>query len=213
MTNYLRGSKRLKIIQNYLNGIEDENYEVFPTKTENKYIVRKRKEAVNIEPSKEEAASTRNLQQAEEPINEEQQKEDVMPIEEAASTLNLRQPKEPIKPTQPPPRYIRKPTSTTSQEPMVTPSAYDPTMNFEILNQLKLLGEEIKKERERKEQKKMMKDVFNKQMKKQKFYAQQQPQYIQEPNIIENEEEEESKQILQPQPIYRRRNNIFSDIY
>lgn len=91
---------------------------------------------------------------------------------------------------------------------MVTPSAYDPTMNIN-----KLLGEEIKKERERKEQKKMMKDVFNKQMKKQKFYAQQQPQYIQEPNIIENEEEEVSQQIPQPQPIYRRRNNIFSDIY
>ena len=41
-TEYIRGSKRLKIIQNYLNGREDPAYEVLPTRKEGKYIVKKR---------------------------------------------------------------------------------------------------------------------------------------------------------------------------
>mgnify|MGYP001141459895 CR=1 FL=1 len=40
-TEYIRGSKRLKIIQNYLNGREDPAYEVLPTRKEGKYIVTK----------------------------------------------------------------------------------------------------------------------------------------------------------------------------
>ena len=93
-------------------------------------------------------------------------------------------------------------------------SVYDPTINIEILNQLKLLGEEIKSEREKKEQKKMMKEVFHKEMNKQhkNFYQYTQPQYKQEPNQIEESDDEEEQITLRPQPILRRRNNIFSDI-
>ena len=39
---YLRGSKRLAIIQNWLNGKEDDNWEVLPTKKDGKYIVKAR---------------------------------------------------------------------------------------------------------------------------------------------------------------------------
>ena len=46
MAAHVRGSKRLKIIQNYLNGKEDDVFEVFPTKKEGKYIVRKRTEPI-----------------------------------------------------------------------------------------------------------------------------------------------------------------------
>lgn len=46
MTSHVRGSKRLKIIQNYLNGKEDDEFEVFPCKTEGKYFVRPRKSSL-----------------------------------------------------------------------------------------------------------------------------------------------------------------------
>ena len=167
MSAHVRGSKRLKIIQNYLNGKEDDEYEVFPTKTEGKYIVRKRTESI------------------------------AKPIEEPIAKL--------------------KPTPQ---------QFYDPTINIEILNQLKLLGEEMKNSREKKEQKRMIKEVVNKQIRR-PWYNYMQPQYIQESNDksfdlaqakaceVEQEELPNEPPPMQ-QPItrpYRRRNNIFSDMY
>ena len=168
MSKHLTGSKRLQVIQNYLNGREDPEWNVLPTKKENKYIVKRRTEPLKIE------------QPIEHPIEEPKEQ----PIEE---------PKQIAPPPIPPP--IPKPV-------------YDPTINFEILNQLKLLGEEIKHEREKKEQKRMIKEVMQKQMNKPR-YIYTQPQYIQEPNEIEEDDEPQ----IMPQPIYRRRNNIFSDIF
>ena len=40
MTKYVTGMKRNQIIQRWLQGIDDEQYEVFPTKKEGKYIVK-----------------------------------------------------------------------------------------------------------------------------------------------------------------------------
>ena len=172
-------SKRMQLINKWLRGIEDEEYEVFPSKTEGKYFVRKRKE----------------------PIKEQQQEQPIeQPIEEP----------KPIATPKPIPPPIPKPST----------QAYDPTMGIEILNQLKLLGEEMKKEREKKEQKRMFKEVMQKQMNKLRLQYTQ-PQYIQEPNKIafadttQNEIDEpiedEPQQV--PQPIYRKRNNIFADMF
>ena len=179
MSKQIRGSKRLKLIQNYLKGIEDEEFEVMPSKIEGKYFVRKRKEPL------------KSSQQKEEPIIEESSKEE--PIEEP----------KPIATPKPIPPPIPKPST----------QAYDPTMSIEILNQLKLLGEEMKKEREKKEQKRMIKEVMQKQMNKPR-YIYTQPQYIQEPNEIDDDDEpieDEPQQV--PQPIYRKRNNIFADMF
>ena len=166
MSKHLTGSKRLQVIQNYLNGREDPEWNVLPTKKENKYIVKRRTEPLKIE------------QPIEHPIEEPKEQ----PIEE---------PKQIAPPPIPPP--IPKPV-------------YDPTINIEILNQLKLLGEEMKQKREKKEQKRMIKEVVHKQMNKPR-YIYTQPQ---EPNEIEEEVNEPQ---IMPQPIYRRRNNIFSDIF
>ncbi|KAK8858342.1 hypothetical protein M9Y10_013445 [Tritrichomonas musculus] len=46
MSKQIRGSKRLAIIQRWLQGHDDENYEVLPTRTEGRYIVRERKKPV-----------------------------------------------------------------------------------------------------------------------------------------------------------------------
>ena len=172
MSKHLTGSKRLQVIQNYLNGRDDPDWDVLPTKKENKYIVKRR-----TEPIKE--------QQQEQPIEQ--------PIEE--------------------PKPIATPKPIPPPIPNPSTQAYDPTMSIEILNQLKLLGEEMKKEREKKEQKRMIKEVMQKQMNKPR-YIYTQPQYIQEPNEIDDDDEpieNEPQQV--PQPIYRKRNNIFADMF
>ena len=178
MSKQIRGSKRLKLIQNYLKGIEDEEFEVMPSKIEGKYFVRKRKEPLK--------SSQQQEQQQEQPIEQ--------PIEEP----------KPIATPKPIPPPIPKPST----------QAYDPTMGIKILNQQKLLGEEMKKEREKKEQKRMFKDVMQKQMNKPR-YIYTQPQYIQEPNEIDDDDDEpiENEPQQVPQPIYRKRNNIFADMF
>ena len=194
MSKRVPQSKRLQVIQKWLNGRDDEEYEVFPTKTEGKYIVRPRKEPLNkppVEPPSEPAAT--------EPQDEE-------PTVESTD-------EPPVKPL---PKKITR-TKSQAQSPQIYSRsevgfANDPTINIEILNQLKLLGEEFKNERAKKEQKKMIKEVVQKQMRK-PYYQYTQPQYIQEPNEIEEPEEPAPPPPqIQPQSIRRRRNNIFSDM-
>ena len=143
MSKRLSNSKRLQLINKWLRGIDDEDFEVFPCKTEGKYFVRPRKNKLK---------SSMTID-----VNEEPPKEEKI-IE---------------------PKVIEQPQ-------------IDPTVGNEILNQLKLLGEEIKSKREKKEQKKMIKEAVNKQINKQIPYTSD----VIEPN----------------QPLYRRRCNIFADI-
>ena len=162
MSKQIRGSKRLAIIQRWLQGHDDENYEVLPTRTEGKYIVRERKKPV-IESNDDEPTNDSNNEATDDESDDEQTK---------------------------PTRHRRTKTN-------------DPTINYEILNDLKQLGEEMKMNRQRKEQKQLMKEVFRKQMNKQ--YQQPSISYngfSNENNINENIEA----------TIPRRRNNIFADM-
>lgn len=186
MSNHLRGSRRLKVINNWLNGKEDDEWEVFPSRTEGKYIVRPRKESLT-KPSNENNIEVKN---------EETQEE--------SNEVEAEEPKPIIKPKAKP--RVKAPPSNTP--------IYDPTINIEILNQLKLLGEEIKQKREKKEQKQMIKNVVQKQMmKSRQIYPYTQPTYIQEPNEpIEQSIEEPINEPPVNVPMLRRRNNIFSDM-
>lgn len=148
MTKHLRGSKRLQVIQNWINGREDELYEVYPTKKENKYIVRERKQPLK------------------KPID------DPKPVEE--------------KPIEEEPKPIK-------QKSIPPPSSND--INYEILSELRALGQEMRLKREKKEQKKMIREVMNKELNKR--------------NPVPVEEDSEPEPIQQLVP--RRRNNVFSD--
>lgn len=190
MSKHLTGSKRLQVIQNWLNGREDPDWDVLPTKKENKYIVKRREQPLTKPPP--------------EPLTKTET------IEEKAVGQNSDTPEEPAEEKPIPKKPI------IEEQPK---QVYDPTINIEILNQLKLLGEEFKNEKAKKEQKKMIKDVIQKQMRKPYYPQFTQPQYInalsqevQEPNQIEDESEEEPIPVIPPQPIRRRRNNIFSDM-
>lgn len=102
-------------------------------------------------------------------------------------------------------------------------SSSNSDINFEILSELRALGQEMRMKREKKEQKKMIREVMNKELYKRNQYTQplalQQEsaklsQYIQQPNELESDDEEpEPEPVPHDQQLSRRRNNIFSDIY
>ena len=231
-TTYLKGSKRLAVIHRWLNGIDDPNYEVLPTRKEGKYIVKKRvSERVRSTPessyeglhsnpattsyeldSKPEVTTTEDTVQPDveehnttEPddndiSNNEQEEQEQPPSKQPpvkqAPSKHTPSKQPPIKPApikQPPTKQPRsKPTSTMH---------YDPTVNLEILEQLKLLGDEIRSKRERREQKQLINHVLDKRMRKQqphKLIPQSQP--IEEYEYY-SEDSEPVQQPIQQQPI------------
>ena len=205
MSKRVPKSKRLQVINKWLRGIEDDVYEVYPTRTEGKYIVRPRKEPL----VRTSAASSEAVQECLSVTEPEPETEPE--LETKPECLSVAKP-ECLSVAKP---KIKRP-------PIIQPQ-YDPTINIEILNQLKLLGEEIKSKREKKEQKRMIKEVVHKQLTKPRReinYNYTDPQYIQPPNIEPQQiNETECLSVTEPEclgetnrPTYRRRNTIFSDI-
>ena len=179
---YIKGSKRLAIIQRWLQGIDDPDYDVLPTKKEGKYILKKRitQPTHSSEPDEKE-----------DPNNEEQDTSDVNDCSRRIASQSYEQPTPPQtlsecamhpqtlsecamhpqpKPVNPKP-IARKPKPTAQQHDdrlcrsqLTHEPAYDPTVNLEILETLKLLGDEIRTKRERKQQKQLINQVIDKRM-------------------------------------------------
>lgn len=162
MSKRISGAKRLQVIQNWLNGRDDDEWEVFPTKTEGKYFVKPRKQHHNVTPQDDSLAT---------------------PQVDSSATLHKQ-------------------------------SNYDPTINIEILNQLKLLGEEMRNntKRDRKATKRMIKNVVKRQIGKPRTPFND---YSQEPvsqsKSSFNDYSQEPNPVSQPRP-QMRRNNIFADV-
>ena len=161
MSKHLTGSKRLAVIQRWINGHDDPDWEVLPTRKEGKYIVKKRETPI------------RKVQKTEEEESPENQE-----MEEESQETPKKVPKVPKKPPK---------------------STFDPTINLEILNQLKLFGEEMERKRIKKEQKRMIKEVMNKEARR-------------APPPPEPEPEPETQPVPMQYP-YRRRNRIFEGLY
>ena len=117
MSKRVPQSKRLQLINKWLRGIEDDDFEVFPTKTEGKYIVRPRKEPL----SKPQAEPQVEEQEVEEPAEEPTKPLPTCSQGKVCSAKKIER---------------TKPQSNNS-------AIFDPTINMEILNQLKLLGSSI----------------------------------------------------------------------
>ena len=182
--NYLRGSKRLAVIQNWLNGKEDDQWEVLPTKKDGKYIVKKRqnlkkdlpvKSNDNFAFAKSEQVDEDEDEQVENNDNDEQVDDD---DDEPPPPPPPKRPKKYI-PLDQPSKY--KPINTS----------FDPTINIQILEQLKLLGNELKYEREKKQQKQLIKHQINKQLNNQQSHV---------PVVYEPEPQTEPEQQIQPPP-------------
>ena len=81
---------------------------------------------------------------------------------------------------------------------------YDPTISYQILEQLKLLGEEQRLKRTKKEQKKLVKHQIQKQLKRKEQQEPEQESSSEEYNY--DVVEEEPKQLFKPTPLRRRVN-------
>lgn len=217
MTKYLTGSKRLQVIQRWLQGHDDPEYDVLPTKKEGKYIVKKRKEPLKVnneEPENLEKETNNDRLRSVE--NEENN--DLSENEDSESDHNTEKEK-PIKANKQPKKTMKAKTSKRSEPPPQS-NMYDPTINLEILNQLKILGDEIKAKREKKEQKRMIKEVVQKQFVKRDQFKEYIPQYQQSmrttprppvDNIEQQMEEPQNNEEIEFVP--RRRNNVFKDFF
>lgn len=263
MSKRINSSKRLQIIQRWLNGIDDEDYEVFPTKTEGKYFVRPRKNKLkqdsdpNNEPDDPTQFESANdptnepddpiqFESASDPTNEQTEDPTLLgsandpnndPLQEESckasqttdptvlvsandqTTNNKTQKQHNAKSIiKSKPQRVQsikpKRSITNTMNQRQNNPAYDPTINIEILNQLKLLGEELKTKREKKEQKQLIKQVVQKQFSKQ-AQAQAgtyQPEAFYQPDNEQEPDNEPSQGNQQPPQPIRRRNNVFSDL-
>lgn len=223
MSNRIRGSKRLQIIQNWLNGRDDPDFEVFPTKTEGRYMVKPRKTPIRV-------ASKQSDDVEHNDDNDESENDNNASGEDNESTEEIQE--ETVKTIKP----INRAHQTESQKPRMNHCERvnrhaatrneDPTISLEILNQLRILGDEIRAKRESKAQKRLIKEVVQKQISKQHGTRPRYiPQYmdedvIDEPPAVRQEIHVTDAQIQNPpslqtdtmQQIMRRRNNIFSDV-
>ena len=188
MTKYVKGLKRQQIIQRWLQGHDDKEFEVFPTKVEGKYIVKKR-----TDPLPEQVSEEPN-EQTDEPVTEEVNE---TATEESTEEVKPKPKKQAPKP-KPKPKQVSIPTIPKH---IRESNPQDLTISYEILNQLKELGNEIKQQRIKKEQKSMIKQVVQKQITKRP-----RKQIVKEPST--EDEDKDEYEYEPPKPQHRRSESI-----
>ena len=180
MSKYVRGVKRNQIIQRWIQGIDDPDYEVFPTKKEGKYIVKLR------EKSEPENGSTG------------------IPADENEPEIESKNEPEPENATKTSPAEIspenEPPVATKPRSRSTVPR--DSTINLEILEQLRNLGEELRNDRFKKEQKQYIKHVVNKELSKSRIRSRYVPDMFPE---NEPEPEQPEPEPVNEQPLFRSR--------
>ena len=205
MTQYIKGTKRLAIIKRWLQGIDDPEYDVLPTRKEGKYIVKKRETNITTKQQNEpEIDDTNDNANEVEDSNDNSITQDNITDETIEKEKWNSSASEPIKPiAKKQPKQVKKTyTKTITQsipKQVAKQSTLDSTVNLEILEQIKLLGDEIRGKRERKEQKQLIKHVVEKQLSKKKPQAQKYLQSQEDDYDYYSEEEE------QQQPIFKSR--------
>lgn len=187
---YLRGTKRLAIIQKWLNGHEDENYEVWPTRKEGKYIVKKRERKIDKKADDKEAD---DKEADDKEIDEKAEEEEDGDKIEEEEDIDEEPEVEPVKPKLKP-----KP------KPKIIPRIRndDSYLIYQILIQLQHITEILEMNREDKERDRIIKQIVNETMR------------LQEKNKEDKNEEQEVENIYE-QPIQmpiKRRNRIFADM-
>ncbi len=186
MSNNIRGLKRQSIIDNWLNGVEDPNFEVVPTRAEGKYIVKQRTgnnkplmtENMNNGPSEAQIASKQddNSQTAAPEANNSTNKD--------VSAENDKSDGE---------------EETTMESPMQNYVSFDRELTNEILNQLKLINDDRRARDEKKQKKTELRRAIHKEFARSRV-------------MVEDSSDEEPPQpiiVERPPPIrVRRRLNL-----
>ena len=178
-SKYVRGVKRNQIIQRWLQGIEDPEYEVFPTKKDGKYIVKLRESPLDgvkvVKQNNGVSESNRNSESDMMKDNSIMYNENDTQESEVDSTQD---------------NDIQVPRMHHSVKQLPKRSAIsrvsrvntDSTINLEILEQLRNLGEEIRNDRFKKEQKQFIKQIVNKELNKSRIRSKYVPDLIPQDN-------------------------------
>lgn len=196
-SKYVRGVKRNQIIQRWIQGIEDPEYEVFPTKKEGKYIVKLR--------------DNKTEKQSVDTIQNDDTQEDTVEINNQEIPLVKQIPRRSIRNNDSAsdgnvvPQTIHN-SEVHSQRELYTSNG----INLEILEQLRNLGEELRNDRSKKEQKIYIKQVVNKELSKSRIRSKYVPELIpeapQESPPREEESESTDLSIQEPvEPVFRSR--------
>ena len=173
MSSYKR--RRQEIINNWLEGKESEDYDVIPTHTEGKYILRPKKKAVEEVKNTEQNNTEQNV--SEENVSEENISEENN-VKNNVSEENVSE------------RTTSTRESSRTREPVVEKHNY----KRDILNQLKLMNEsfnafneERRLKKEKKQKKKEMKQLIHK-------------EFVKNRVMVEGSDEEEVES--EPQIVY-----------
>ena len=201
----VRGKKRMEIIKKFIDGEEDPDYEVIPTVTEGKYIVRQRNGSKGslrdkVPKDKETGGKGQKSKQKtkdDNKISDEQSDDDIddETIEEQKQKNKKKEPK-------PKQQVVKK-----SEQVF-----YDPTISYQILEQLKLLGEEQRLKRTKKEQKKLVKHQIRKQLKQKEQEQESSSSEEYDYEVVDEEgssipgQNAQPKQLFKPTPLRRRVN-------
>ncbi|KAK8895904.1 hypothetical protein M9Y10_013790 [Tritrichomonas musculus] len=172
---YLKGTKRLQIINKWLRGIEDPIYEVYPTRIKDK--------VKDIDYNKEDEKEEEDNDEEQEDDEKEEDHEEQDKLDEDNNEPDEKSDEEPV------------PLFNQQFNPKYNHFKYDLTyINMQILYELQQINEFLKKDRERKEHKKMTKDIINKVMNEKNKNDDIEVVYYEQP------------------PKMKRRNNVFADV-
>ena len=147
MSKYVRGLKRQQIINRWIQGHDDPDYEVFPTKKEGKYIVKKRMEPLEQSVANVDANVDTDTA-ADVDTDVEYVPEPVKKVPRSKTAV----------------KTVPRAVPQNSNSDMTLHSSDVQGIGIEILEHLKLLGQEMKHQRKKKEQKDAIKHIVQKQL-------------------------------------------------
>ena len=199
MSKYVTGMKRNQIIQRWLQGIDDEQYEVFPTKKEGKYIVKLR-----TQPLIRRDKSSDNLNGMVESTNDNSNAHpsvhsNAHPSDDSNDESPSQDETQPT-PKRQPSKAGQRSTQRTMSTPTQQVAPHDSTVNLEILEQLRSLGEELRNDRFKREQKQYIKHVVNKELSKPRIRSKYVPDLFPTDDQPPPHEEKQSNQPPEPIP-------------
>ena len=168
--NRLRGNRRKQLIDRWLRGEEDENYEVVPTRTEGRFIVKQRK--TPLKATDREAPSVLTPEGSSDGSDESQEASEG---ENQGNATKLavkeekpKQKQKKVNSKQPNETSMNIPTNPSTSGSVASTGTTD-SISLQILEQLRLLGEENRRNNERKERRRETKAMVRKQLMKQSF--------------------------------------------
>ena len=173
--NRLRGNRRKQLIDRWLRGEEDENYEVVPTRTEGRFIVKQRK--TPLKTTEQETPSVLTPEESSDGSEESQDTIEEEPKQKQKKQLNETSVSSLTSTSAANTTNGSTPTSTSEQRSPVVASSLTTngststadSISLQILEQLRLLGEENRRRNERKERRRETKAMVQKQLLKQSF--------------------------------------------